>query len=118
MLMVFSKDDWREKGVESRNFSGFKNSCPPPQSDPDYACLGPGNAHGQGSKKRKGGLFAICLVAPPPHLSPLALTPLLPACPSGLLGRHHYCPQPASPDGSKRQLASRLCHQPTAHARL
>lgn len=76
MLMVFSKDDKREKGVESRNFSGFKNSCPPPQSDPDYACLGHGNAHGQDSKKRKGGLFAICLIAPPPHLSPLASHPL------------------------------------------
>lgn len=32
------------------------------------------------------------------------LTPLLPACPSGLLGRHHYCPQLASPDGSKGSL--------------
>lgn len=66
--------------MESRNFSGFKNSCPPPQSDPDYACLGPGNAHGQDSKRKRGGLFVICLVAPPPHLSPLAAAHPLTAC--------------------------------------
>lgn len=41
----------------------------------------------------------------------LLLTPLLPACPSGPLGRH-YCPQPALPDGSKGSLTHGSANSP------
>lgn len=40
------------------------------------------------------------------------LTPLLPACPSGLLGRHYYCPQPALSDESKGSLTQGSANSP------
>lgn len=103
---------WAEEEVESSHFSGQKNSCSPPQSGPRSACLGQGNAHGQGSGERKGeAVGLVCLArqrerepcAPPSTVCLHRLLFSLPACPTGLLGRHrYYCPQrtpPARPKG-------------------
>lgn len=57
----------------------------------------------QNKKKRRGGLFAICLVAPPPHLSPLASHPLaarLPV-PLGFWGATTTVPNPLGQTGLK-----------------
>lgn len=88
-----------------------KNSCSPPQSDPCFACLGHGSAHGQSNGKRRRGFAQLaglwqCEPCQPllRGLSLLAPLLLLPACPSGLLGRHHYCPHPAPPAGPKGDL--------------
>ena len=57
---------WGEEGVESSDFSGPKNSCSPPQSDPRFARLGRGNPQGQGSggEGRRGGFASLLGQAP------------------------------------------------------
>lgn len=88
--------------MEARNFSGFKNSCPPPQSDPDYACLGLAMPTAEQEEKERRPVCYLLGCPSSTLVSSGFSPPCCPsACPSGLLGRHHYCPQPASPDGSK-----------------
>ena len=67
MLILFSREgSVGAEGVESSDFSGHKNSCSPPQSDPRSARLGHGNAHAQGSggKGRRDGFAGLLGRAP------------------------------------------------------
>lgn len=97
--------------MESSDFSGHKNSCSPPQSDPHSARLGHGSAHGQGSREKEGeaGLL-VCLAR---HRERELCRPLLRLSLWAAQAPPLLSPtRPASL--AKGRHDSRRCQQPTA----